>query len=194
MKLIRNLPLAVAGALFSLLAGCASQPTSQATYHDPNMDFGLVQSIAVMPFVDLSQGGKSGDKVRDVFMTMLQANVEVYVIPPGEVARSISRIQPEDPSAPTAEEVIRLAENMEADVLITGTVLQYGEVRSGSAAANVCTLSVKMFEGQTGLVVWSASATRGGVGATERLLGGGGQPMNIVTSQAVNDTIDQLFQ
>jgi hypothetical protein len=184
----------IAGLLSLSILGCASQPRSQATYHDPNMDFGLVQVVAVLPFVDLSQAGKAGDKVRDVFMTMLQAQVDVYVVPPGEVARSVSRLQPEDPAAPTAEEVIRLAENLEADVLITGTVLQYGEVRSGSAAANVCTLSVKMFEGQTGTVVWSASATRGGVGATERLLGGGGQPMNIVTSQAVSDIIDQLFQ
>lgn len=195
MELRKIYAIAAAGLQLLALSGCASGPkTSQATYHDPNMDFGLVQSVAVLPFTDLSQTGKSGEKVRDVFMTMLQAQVEVYVIPPGEVARSISRIQPENAAEPTAEEVVRLAENLEADVLVTGTVLQYGEVRSGSAAANVCTVSVEMFEGQTGTIVWSASATSGGVGASERLLGGGGQPMNVVTTQAVSDLIDQLFQ
>lgn len=194
MKTPKTLTLLVSAVILSQLAGCASQPKSEATYHDPNMDFGLVQSVGVLPFVDLSQTGKAGERVRDVFMTMLQAQVDVYVIPAGEVARSIARIQPEDPTAPTTEELIRLAENLEADVLITGTVLEYGEVRSGAAAATVCTVSAKMLEGQTGTVVWSASASRGGVGASERLLGGGGQPMNIVTTQAVNDLIDQLFQ
>lgn len=190
----RILPLILATVALISLWGCSSQPAAQSTFHDPNMDFGLVRSVAVMPFVDLTATGNAGERVRDVFMTMLQATVEVYVIPPGEVARSISRLQPENPTEPTSEEAIRLAENLEADVLITGTVLEYGQVRSGVAAANVCSLSVRMLEGQTGLSVWSASASRGGVGASERLLGGGGQPMNIVTTEAVKAVIDQLVQ
>jgi TolB-like protein len=158
------------------------------------MDFGLIQSVAVLPFDNLSLNGKAGETVRDVFMTMLQASVEIYVMPPGEVRRAVSRVQPEDPKAPTEEEFINLAKNLEVDVLITGTVLEYGEVRSGAAESNVCSVSVQMIDGQTGRVVWSASATRGGVSAGDRLVGGGGQPMNIIVSKAVEDLLDRLFQ
>jgi hypothetical protein len=185
--------LALALALL-LSASCAGHRGAQATYHDPNMDFGLIQSVAVLPFANLSPSSRAGETVREVFSTMLQASLAVYVHPPGEVHRALSRISPQNPTAPSPEEVVELARNIGADVVITGTVLEYGVARSGSASANVCSVSVKMLEGQTGRVIWSASATTGGVGATERLLGGGGQPMNIVVSQAVEDLLDRLFE
>ena len=76
--------------------------------------------------------------------------------------------------------------------LITGTVLEYGTVRSASASANVISVSAQMMEGQTGRVVWQASATRGGIGATKRLFGGGGEPMSTVTTKAVEDLLNAL--
>jgi hypothetical protein len=158
------------------------------------MDFGLIRSVAVLPFQNLSPAARAGETVREIFSTMLQASEAVYVHPPGEVRRALSRISPQDATAPTPEEVADLAENIGADVLITGTVLEYGVARSGAASANVCSVSLKMLEGQSGRVIWSASATTGGVGASERLLGGGGQPMNIVVSQAVEDLLNRLFQ
>jgi len=158
------------------------------------MDFGLIQSVAVMPFENLSSAQHAGETSRDVFMTLLQAKVDLYVIPPGEILRAISRIQPDNARIPTTEEVVKLAQNLEADVIITGTVLEYGQVRSGSAASNVCSMSIKMLEGQTGRVVWSASSTRGGVSTGDRLVGSGGKPMNIVVTKAAEDLVDQLFQ
>jgi hypothetical protein len=42
--------------------------------------------------------------------------------------------------------------------------------------------------------VWSASATRGGISASDRLFGGGGEPMDEITSEAVRDLLDKLFK
>lgn len=185
---------AVAISVAILIAGCAGHRGSRSTFHDPNMDFGLIQSVVVLPFENLSNSQNAAETTRDVFMTLLQAKVDLYVIPPGEILRAISRTQPAKPWMPTAEEAVTLAENLEADVIITGTVLEYGQVRSGSASSNVCSLSVRMLEGQTGRVVWSASATRGGVNAGDRLVGSGGQPMNVVVMKAAEDLIGRLFQ
>lgn len=176
-----------------LLTGCAAHSGARVTYHDPNMDFSLVRSVAVLPFVNLTNMAKAEDRVRDVFMTMLQATGSVYVLPPGEVARGISRVGLANPSAPTSEDVVKLAKNLEADVAITGTLLEYGEVRSTSATANVISVSVQMFEGGSGRVVWSASTTEGGIGAGKRLFGGGGEAMNVVTAKAVNQLLHRLF-
>jgi len=181
-------------AIMLLAAGCAGHRGAQATFHDANMDFGLIQSVAVMPFENLSNAQHAGETSRDVFMTLLQAKVDLYVIPPGEILRAISRVQPDSARLPTSEEVVKLAQNLEADVIITGTVLEYGQVRSGSASSNVCSLSIKMLEGQTGRVVWSASSTRGGVSAGDRLVGSGGKPMNVVITKAAEDLVDRLFQ
>ena len=181
-------------SILLLGVSCAGHRGGQTTFHDPNMDFGLIQSVAVLPFENLTGAQHADETSRDVFMTMLQAKIDLYVIPPGEILRAISRIQPENPQMPTEQEVVKLAENLEADVIITGTVLEYGQVRSGSASSNVCSLSIKMLEGQTGRVVWSASATRGGVSAGDRLVGSGGQPMNLVVTKAAEDIVNRLFQ
>jgi len=179
--------------LLAMLGGCASQK-ALVTYHDPNMDFSLIRTVAVLPFENLSGNTRAGDAVRDVFMTMLQATGSMYVLPPGEVGRGIERLSLGSATAPTSEQVVQLANILGADVVIVGTVLEYGEVRSGSNASGVVSVGTEMLEGQTGRVVWSASASAGGVSAADRVFGGGGRPMDNVTRKAVNKLLDRLFQ
>lgn len=173
-------------------AGCAGT-SSNVVFKNAEMDFGSIQTIAVMPFTNLTREQLATERVRDVFMTMLQATGGIYVVPPGEVARGISRLNIERPAAPTAEEVVKFAKIVKADAVIAGTVSEYGEVRTGTTSANVVSVSLQMMEGQTGKVVWTASSTKGGVSMSDRLFGGGGEPMNRVTQKAVDDLLDKLF-
>jgi hypothetical protein len=147
-----------------------------------------------MPFSNLTRESNAAERVRDVFMTMLQATGGVYVIPPGEVMRGISRVGMVNPATPTTEEIKNFVKNVNANAVITGTVTEYGEVRSGTTTANVVSVSLQMMEGQTAKVVWSASSTKGGVTTSDRLFGGGGEPMNIEIQKAVNDLLDKLFE
>jgi len=55
-------------------------------------------------------------------------------------------------------------------------------------------MSLQMVEGTIGKVVWTASTTKGGISIWDRLLGGGGRPMNDTTDKAVNDLINKLFK
>lgn len=180
-------------AVIPLAAGCAGKRPAEVTYHDPNMDFSLVQKVAVLPFENLTTVTTAAERVRDVFTTMMQATGASYVLPPGEVARGVDRASVANPTAPTAEEVVNLGKVVGVDAVITGVVREYGEVRSGSTAAGVVSVSLQMMETQTGRVVWSASSTCGGVDAADRLFGGGGQPMDQVTADAVRDLLDKLF-
>ncbi len=189
---MRNKHLIILPILFIfLLTSCA---TSGNVYIDQNMDFGAIKSIAVMPFVSLARDPVVADRVRDVFINKLLATGAVYVLPVGEVARGATRAEIQNPSAPSPEEVIKLGGILKVQAIITGTVREYGEVRSGTAASNIVSVSLQMIETQTGKVVWSASTTKGGVNIWDRLFGGGGQPMNVVTEKAVNDLIGKLFK
>lgn len=188
--------LAVILPLFCLLtslASCASNKTL-VTYHDPNMEFASVQAVAVMPFANFTRQQQAADRVRDAFNTMLLATEGVYVIPVGEVARGISRAGIGDPTAPSPEEVVKFASIVNVDAVITGAVREYGQVRSGTTSANVIAISMEMLEGEGGKLVWSASSTKGGVTAWDRLFGGGGEPIDDVTKEAVNDILDKLFE
>jgi hypothetical protein len=173
-----------------LLAGCATD----GAYFEPNMDFGSLQIVAVLPFQNLTPEDYAAERVRDAFTGMLLATGAVYVLPPGEVARGISRIGRLPPDGPSIDQIKQLAGILNVDAVITGVVTEYGPVRSGAASANVISVSLRMIEKNTGLVVWSASTTKGGITIWDRLVGGGGEPMSTVTVKAVDDLLDKLFQ
>jgi hypothetical protein len=188
----RSALAAVATTLVLALSGCSHAPR---TYTNTAMDFGSVRSVAVLPFWNLSKDPQGADRVRDVFTNALLATNAVYVIPTGEVARVVQRLNIATPVTPTAEDVVKLAQMLKVDAVITGVLKEYGEVRTSSAAAHIVALSVQMQEASTGKVVWAGSSSKGGVGLGDRLLGStGGRPINEVTEAAVDDLLGQLFR
>jgi hypothetical protein len=174
------------------LAACARSAAD--VFRDQNMDFGAIQSIAVLPLANQTREQTAADRVRDVFIYRLLSTGAAYVLPVGEVKRGITRAGINDPAAPSSEDIIKFAGIVKVDAVITGAVKEYGEVRSGSASATTIAISMQMIETQTGRVVWAASSTKGGISFGDRLLGGGGEPMNVVTEKAVDDIIDKLFK
>ena len=188
---IRHLKALLIFSIFFLIS-CAT--SLRDVYIDTNMDFGAVKSVGVMPFVSLTRDPVVADRVRDVFINRLLATGAVYVLPVGEVARGAARAETQNPSMPSPEEVVKLGGILKTQAIITGTVREYGEVRSGTASANIVSVSLQMIETQTGKVVWSASSTKGGINLWDRLFGGGGKPMNIVTEKAVDGLINKLFK
>lgn len=186
----RPLKKVIVMSILISIAGCATDEV----FFDPNMDFGSLRSVAVLPFENFTQEDYAAERVRDAFSTMLLATGAVYVLPPGEVARGMGSIGRFPREGPSSEQVKQLAGTLGVDAVITGVVLEYGPVRSGSASANVVSVSLQMIEKTSGMVVWSASSTKGGISIWDRLFGGGGKPMNAVTEKVVNDLLDKLFQ
>jgi hypothetical protein len=176
-----------------ILAGCSLR-SSGYVYHDPNMDFGSLHAVAVMPFANFSRENMAADRVRDVFTVALLSTGALYVVPVGEVARGVAGVEVRNPTNPSPEEAIKLGNFLKVQAVITGVLREYGEVRSGAASASVISVSLEMMETQTGKVVWTASSTKGGIDAWDRLLGGGGKPMDDVTRTAVNDLVNKLFK
>jgi hypothetical protein len=177
-------------AVLGTVIGCAGMAD---VYTNTNMDFGALQNVAVMPFQNLTVEEDAAPRVRDAFMGMLLATEAVYVVPAGEVGRGIARAGMRDPTTPTSEEIKRLSGILGVQGVFTGVLREYGAVRSGSATASVVSLSLQLVEVETGTVVWSAASTQGGVTFVDRLLGGGGEAMNDVTVDVINDLLDKLF-
>ncbi len=185
--------------LVCLLSVCVimSSPAmvdAAGVYHDTSMDFGSVKSVAVLPLGNLTREQQAADRFRDVFVTTLMASSGIYVLPPGEVMRGMLSVGIANPTAPTPDEVVKLCKTIKVDAVFTGIVREYGEVRSGTATANVISVSMQLMEGQTGKIVWSADTTQGGISVLDRLFGGGGKPLNDITEKAVDDLINKLFK
>lgn len=182
----------ILGLIIAVQSGCAQN--SGSTYKNRLMSFGAIQSVAVLPFQNLTTDDDAAARARDTFMGMLLATEAIYVLPPGEVERGIERASLRNPSAPNIEKVKALGEILQVEGVITGVLREYGEVRSGQTQANLISLSLQMLEVETGTIIWSSDSTKGGIGVNERLFGGGGAPMNRVTKEAVDDLLDQLFE
>ena len=180
-------------ALLWVVACNGGSTNVSENYHDPDIDFALLRTIAVMPFDNLSTDRMAAARVRNTFMTSLLATGVVYVIPSGEVVRGIKRAGIENPVIPSPDEVAKLAAIIKADAVITGAVNEYGQVRSGTTTANVISVSLQMMEKESRKVIWTAATTKGGISAWDRLFGGGGKPMEDVTEAAINDLINKLF-
>ncbi|MHB8790619.1 MAG: GNA1162 family protein [Desulfobulbaceae bacterium] len=191
---IQLLLSALFGVLLVCCAGCAKQDSQKGIFFNELVDFASIETVAVLPFQNLSDDSDSAERVRDVLMGMLLATEAVYVLPPGEVQRAISRVGIVDPAAPSIEEIKSLAGILQVDVVITGVVREYQLVRSGSSTANIISLSLQMIETETGTIIWSASSTKGGITLADRMLGGGGEPMNDVTLESIDDLLNKLFQ
>ena len=89
------------------------------SYRDPNMDFGAVQTVAMLPLANLSKDQLASDRVRDVLIPLFLSTGAFYMLPPGEVARGIARAGITNPSSPSTEEVIRLGEVLKANAIMT---------------------------------------------------------------------------
>jgi TolB-like protein len=178
--------------ILGFLISCPGCLTSDV-YFEPDMDFGSLQTVAVLPFQNLSGDERAAERVRDTFTGMLLATEAVYVVPPGEVARAIARTGGFPPEGPSTERIKKLSGILEVDAVITGVLREYRAVRSGSTSANVVSLSLQMIEASSGRIIWSAASTKGGITPWDRLFGGGGRPMNTVTMKVVNDLLDKLF-
>ena len=170
--------------------GCASEQK----YKDKAMDFASVKTVAVLPFQNLSRDNQAPDRVRSVLSNALLATGAFYVLPQGEVARGLGKAGVVLPATPTREEVVNLGKALAVEAVIVGVLKEYGEIRAGSSSANAISLSVDILETSTGKVVWSGWTTQGGIGFWDRLFGGGGEPMNKVTEEAVDDLLRKLFR
>jgi hypothetical protein len=184
--------VALLAVLVTVLASCGGSRVTR--YQDAQMDFGAIERVAVMPFQNLTRDQLAGDRVRDVFANMLLATGSFYVLPHGEVVRVVSRSGVTTPQTPSVDDIVKLGKALQAQAVITGVVKEYGELRAGNNSANAISIAVQMIETETGKVVWSGASTRGGVTFWMRLFGGGGEPLNVITEEAVSDVLDQLFE
>jgi len=188
------LVLVLTGIFIVFLSGCAKKNTLKGVYLNDLVDFASINNVAVLPFQNLTNNEYAADRIRDVFMGMLLATEAVYVLPPGEVYRGISRVGMVNPAAPSVEEIKSLAGILDIDVVITGVVKEYDTVRSGATSANIIAFSLQMIETETGTIIWSAATTEGGITISDRMFGGGGEPMNYITLEGVDDLLNKLFQ
>ncbi len=150
--------LAVAGALMAAFAGCAATVPPPA---DSAVGAGL-QRVAMLPLENLSGNPEAGDVVTRVFFGALGQTGVVELVEPGDVEAGLSEYRIRTSGMLTTEQTVKLAARLRASYLMTGTVLEYGAVKTPEGDVPSVGVSMRLLSGTDGRVVWTAMKVRTG--------------------------------
>ncbi len=172
----------------AVMAACAHRP---ARYVNPSSDLGVVKTVAVIPFENLTGDKLASERVQKIFTTELLSLGAFEVVEPGEVLRTL-RAGGSDPAALTLDDVKKLGKALRAQALFLGVVVEYDEGRGGGTPTPQVTLQLRLLDTETATTVWSVSRTSSGATVTARLFGLGGKSASIVAQEIIREELSRL--
>ena len=172
------------------LTACASNRPAAAVYIHPNADFSIYTQVAVLPLENLSSERFAAERVRELLVVELSALEYFQVVETGEVNRVIRAQNLSATNELGPEAIQSLGKALGAQALLTGSVIEFREQRTGTLNTPEIALSLKLLDVETGLVVWSVTDARTGLSLWTRMFGVGQED----PTTAARKLIRQLFQ
>jgi len=180
-----------AAAALAAAMGCAHAVTQ---YTHPNADLAALKSVAVLPFDNLSNDRTAGDKVQKIFASELLATGAFNVVEPGLVSKTLKAGHIESTESLGPVELKRLGEDLKADAVFLGSVVDFVENRAGSTPTPDVTIQLRLVECASGATVWSASRSKSGASASARLFGIGGESLTETARDLVRQELHTLVR
>lgn len=187
----QGLRAAVAAGFLVFATSCAHSVTQ---YVHPNADLAALKSVAVMPFENLSADRTAGDKVQKIFASELLSTGAFSVVEPGLVSKTLKSARIETVESLGPADFKKLGEELKADAVFLGTVVDFAESRSGQTPTPDITIQLRLVECQSGATVWSASRSKSGASASARLFGIGGQSLTEAARDLVKEELRTLVK
>lgn len=142
-----------------LAVGCASTAPPKA----PKLPEGATPSpVAVLPLEDLSGVAGAGERLTRVVYTQMAADGRWVVEEPGETDGALAEARVRSTAVMTREQSVQLAEVLQVRWLLTGTLIEYGSVRTPDGDVPAVGLALRLLDGRTGRVVWADQRYRSG--------------------------------
>ncbi|MHC4870839.1 MAG: hypothetical protein ACYTFY_03245 [Planctomycetota bacterium] len=142
---------------FAVIIALSVLGCSQVKVYSPKEKTPLssINKVAILPFESLAGHPNAGIIMSRLLQAELESVKGLEVVPAEEVTVKVSELEGEQ------VEVDKLAENLGAGTLITGSVTEYGYKR-GVGEEPVVGLVVKLIEPKSGRVLWSYTCAGAG--------------------------------
>lgn len=152
------------------LTGCSSKKNLEH-FNRENIDIGYVKNIVVLPFENNSKDDFAPERVRNVTTTQILADGLFDVIDKGLVDNHL-REEAIDLEKPMDKQAIRrLGQRFNVQAILFGTIDLAEEGRKGAVVYPELTLTMRLIEVESGLIIWQASGNESGDSAWRRLFG-----------------------
>ncbi len=174
-----------------LLLGCSAKVVR---YVNPEANFSYIKKVAVLPFNNFSSDRFAGEKVRTAIMVELLSRGVFDVVEEGEVNKVVGMVLRAAGAfeggvfEPDRETIRILGERLGVQAIIIGSVEEYGGGREG-----VVSISARMIDTSSGIVLWQAKAYETSSSAWRKILGIEELDRTVLTTKAVRKLLDTLL-
>lgn len=163
--------LTVTIALSLTLLGCSPKSPSSQTYLRENVDISYITKVAILPFANNTQDEYASKRILDITTTQIMAMGIFDVVDQGLVNSALQEMGI-DPSTPLDVPLVkRLAQRLNVQSFITGTVNSIGDNRQGSFSYPEMSFTLQLLDGESALILWRSSDTMNGYSLSDRLFG-----------------------
>ena len=146
----------LAGAL--TVAGCGAHVPPPA----PATGGAARPALAVLPLENLSGRAEVGDKLTRILWTEVGAAGRFEVVEPGEVDGALAEARVRNSLALTREQIQKVSRRTGATWLLAGSIVECGTVRTPDGDVPTLALALRVIDGHSGRVRWTAQRTRSG--------------------------------
>ena len=164
------------------------------TYVRQNIDIGYIKKVAVLTFENHTKEESAGEIVRDIVTTNILA-MKIFDVVGKSIVDAVlaDEVGPEENLTGFDKELLkRIAKRLKVDGLIIGSVDYFEEKRDVSYQYPVVTLTLRLIDGKTGIVLWQTSGTESGYSLMDRLFGVKSKDINELTFGLVEKLLRTL--
>jgi hypothetical protein len=175
------------------LAGCGMPFFGKSkAFVRENVDFGFVKKIAVLPVENNSKDEFAPELVRDIAITRILA-MKLFDVTDKGVVDSFLREEAIDPGKPLDTPTIkRLGQKLGVQGLLLTTLDIAADSRKGTMNYPEMSVTLRLVEVETGLVIWQAGGHQSGDSFLRRLFGLSGRDKYQVTVSLVEDVLHTI--
>lgn len=154
---------------FSMLAGCAGKTTISFMREDVTLDF--VNRICVLPLENNTEQKYAAELARDVINTEILA-MNIFDVVDKGIVDSVLHEEAIDPGSPVSQLMLsRLGQRLNVQSIMIGSVDMAGDKRIGSVIVPEMSLTLRLIEIKSGIVLWQGSGHYAGDSIVGRLFG-----------------------
>jgi TolB-like protein len=145
--------------LLLIFISCTQPPR---IYLKPKTDISEFKRIAVLPFDNLSGVEDAGEKMTEIFIVELLRTGSFSVSEPGRVKKAVMEKRIRTTRDLDIEDARWLGENLEVDLILVGSVLEFSVEESTNKKVPMVTVIARMVKADSGVTVWAAYQSRQG--------------------------------
>jgi hypothetical protein len=184
-------------ALFNLIlcSGCVLR--EQLPYHRAKAPLvpGQVCRVAVLPFLNDSDFPQADVIVKKIFMAQFQEAGDYQVLQEGDTLKVYQQLRIHQTRAPNLEQMQIVADRVDAQLLVTGIVMEMREDPGPYATVNPkIIMEIDLRDGRSGEILWTAYHSRKGSDYTKTMHFGTIHSIAGLSRQMIVEIINLWFE